>query len=399
MIINKLDISLNDKIKPRPFQHTALQKWHAANNKGVCELPTGSGKSILGCMVICSMGVSSLIIVPTIDLVQQWFNVITNSINLKTHSLTIWTANTKSLGEITITTYDSAYLICQEINNSFDLLIFDECHHLPAYSYSQIAVTMLSPYRLGLSATLKRSDGKEQILSKLIGKVVYTLAIDQLPKNTVSNYQIIKKAIKLSNQEQELHSFHRNRYLNYLKNQNKSFRNWSEFYATASKTSYGRKALMSFRIQKKIAKCSENKIIALAKILLDHRNDKIIVFTEDNYLAYKIGMRFLLTVLTHHTKLSERRKILDDFSQSRITCLVTSKILNEGVDISDASVAVVASGSGSIREHVQRLGRILRFRDGKHAILYELVSQHTAEISTHHKRNQHVAFKKTVKNN
>ena len=54
--------------------------------------------------------------------------------------------------------------------------------------------------------------------------------------------------------------------------------------------------------------------------------------------------------------------------------MVTSKVLNEGVDVPDANVAIVMSGSGSVREHVQRLGRILRKREGKRAMLYELVT-------------------------
>ncbi len=62
--------------------------------------------------------------------------------------------------------------------------------------------------------------------------------------------------------------------------------------------------------------------------------------------------------------------------------VVTSKVLNEGVDIPTANVAVVVSGSASVREHVQRLGRILRAQAGKHALLYELVT-------ARHDRNLH----------
>jgi superfamily II DNA or RNA helicase len=66
--------------------------------------------------------------------------------------------------------------------------------------------------------------------------------------------------------------------------------------------------------------------------------------------------------------------------------------LNEGVDVPEANVAVVLSGSGSVREHVQRLGRILRKRAGKRAVLYELVSQDTSEERTSQKRRDHSAY-------
>jgi superfamily II DNA or RNA helicase len=73
--------------------------------------------------------------------------------------------------------------------------------------------------------------------------------------------------------------------------------------------------------------------------------------------------------------------------------LVTSKVLNEGVDVPDANVAVIISGSGSVQEHVQRLGRILRPKEGKLARLYEVVSEGTAETSTNERRREHDAYR------
>ena len=73
--------------------------------------------------------------------------------------------------------------------------------------------------------------------------------------------------------------------------------------------------------------------------------------------------------------------------------LATSKVLNEGVDIPAASVAIVISGSGAVREHVQRLGRILRPQAGKRAVLYELVTADTAEQYTSDRRREHVAYR------
>ena len=72
--------------------------------------------------------------------------------------------------------------------------------------------------------------------------------------------------------------------------------------------------------------------------------------------------------------------------------MATSKVLNEGVDIPDANVGVILSGSGSVREHVQRLGRILRKQGDKRATLYELVANDTTEQSTSTRRRDHVAY-------
>ena len=97
-------------------------------------------------------------------------------------------------------------------------------------------------------------------------------------------------------------------------------------------------------------------------------------------------------MLTHQTKLKERNAFLNGFRDGTYSILVTSKVLNEGVDVPEANVAIIVSGSGSVREHVQRLGRILRKREGKQAVLYELISKQTSEQYVNKRRRQHHAY-------
>ncbi|MDT7603709.1 MAG: hypothetical protein QOF61_1706, partial [Acidobacteriota bacterium] len=75
-----------------------------------------------------------------------------------------------------------------------------------------------------------------------------------------------------------------------------------------------------------------------------------------------------------------------------VLALATSKVLNEGVNIPEASVAVVLSGSGSTREHVQRLGRILRKVEGKEAVLYEVITAGTTEEQISRRRGESAPF-------
>src|SRR5262249_48118361 len=123
------------------------------------------------------------------------------------------------------------------------------------------------------------------------------------------------------------------------------------------------------------------------------RHDRTIVFTEDNATVYAISRRFLVHAITHQTKVKERSFVLEAFNRGDLGAVVTSKVLNEGVNVPEANVAVVLSGSGSVREHVQRLGRILRKRENKRAILYELVAAGTSEERVSEKRRDHVAYK------
>ena len=96
-------------------------------------------------------------------------------------------------------------------------------------------------------------------------------------------------------------------------------------------------------------------------------------------MVYRISRRFLVPAITHETGVKERRRWLEAFNKGEVLALATSKVLNEGVNIPEAAVAVVLSGSGSTREHIQRLGRILRKQPGKEATLYEVIASDTTE--------------------
>jgi superfamily II DNA or RNA helicase len=106
-----------------------------------------------------------------------------------------------------------------------------------------------------------------------------------------------------------------------------------------------------------------------------------------------LSRRFLIPIITHETRVRERSEILAGLADGGYGAIVTSKVLNEGVDIPAANVAVVVSGSASVREHVQRLGRILRAQAGKHALLYELVTAQTTETFTSARRRDHSAYR------
>ena len=87
-----------------------------------------------------------------------------------------------------------------------------------------------------------------------------------------------------------------------------------------------------------------------------------------------MSRRFLVPIITHETKVRERSEILPAWPTAATARSSPRRCSTKGVDIPDANVAIVVSGSASVREHVQRLGRILRARDGKRALLYELVT-------------------------
>jgi len=161
----------------------------------------------------------------------------------------------------------------------------------------------------------------------------------------------------------------------------------------SARSAEGRRAMAAYRKQRAIAFAPKAKLDYLEHLLQLHRRDRAILFTQDNATAYAISARFLVPVLTHQTKVRERSAILAGLGAGTFHAVATSRVLNEGVDVPDANVAVILSGSGTVREHVQRLGRILRKRGDKRAVLYELVTEATTETYTSDRRREHSAYR------
>lgn len=379
---------------PRPHQKDALKAWVQAGQRGVISLPTGAGKTILAVFAIEQISRSTMIVVPTIDLMHQWAAVISTHLGMTPGLLG---GGSRDVQEITIATYDSARILSESLGNRFGFIIFDECHHLPAVGYRQIAFQSMAPFRMGLSATVERSDGGEEVLYDLVGPLCYEGAINDMVENVLSPYDVAHISVELTEQERERYDAARKLYTDFVRRQGIDFRRpdgWAQFIMRAARTQEGRLAFRGYREQKKLAQAAQGKLDEIWKILNLHSGEPAIIFTEDNHMAYKIGRNFLLAVLTHKTKAKERKILLDHFRSGKLKVLVTSKVLNEGVDVPEARVGIVVSGSGTVREHVQRLGRILRHQPGKRAVLYEIVSKNTSEQYVNKRRRQHDAYQR-----
>ncbi len=379
--------------QPRPFQSEALGAWRNAKRRGVVVLPTGAGKSYVAQMAIDDARRSTLIVVPTLDLVRQWAGQLKNAFP---YNVGIIGGGEHQVEQLTVTTYDSAYIHMEHIGNRFGLVVFDECHHLPGEAYAQAARSCLAPFRLGLTATPERADGKHSDLEALIGPIVYRNDVADLAGDYLAEYTTERIYIDLSPDEWAAYEEARSTYRNFVLSQGiriGSPQGWQEFIKRSARTEQGRNAMKAYRRQRQLAFAAPSKLDYVQYLLDLHYKDRVLIFTDMNDTAYEVSRRFLVPVITHQTKLSERTDILEGFSEGRYTVLSTSKVLNEGVDVPDANVAIVISGSGSVREHVQRLGRILRKRGDKRAVLYELIAADTAEAYTSERRRDHNAYR------
>ncbi len=389
-----LSLELKETIVPREHQEKALHAWTQQSARGVVCLPTGAGKTILAVMAIAQTKRPTLVVVPTIDLLLQWQKVLERFFP---GPIGLLGGGYRTPEPITVATYDSASLMIETLGNRFGLLVFDECHHLPASQYQMIARAAIAPFRLGLSATVERADGREELLYHLVGDLCYEGKIREMVSDVLAPYDVVNIEVPLTDIERERYQAARSIYTKFVRSSGVDFSapdGWRNFLRRAAVLPGGKAALEAYREQKALAQSSEGKIRELWKIMQDHPGERIIVFTNDNATAYSIGKRYVLPVLTHLTKPKERKRMLEAFRSGELDVLVTSKVLNEGVDVPEASVGIVISGSGAVREHVQRLGRILRHQEGKRAVLYEVVSKDTSEVSINKRRRQHHAYQR-----
>jgi superfamily II DNA or RNA helicase len=381
------------KRAPRPYQAEALSAWQAQQHRGVVVLPTGAGKTWVACLAIDDRRRSTLVIAPTLDLVRQWYDVLRTTFGV---AVGVIGGGDYDVQPLTVSTYDSAHLHMHHLGDKFGMVVFDECHHLPGPAYALAARAALAPFRLGLTATPERADGRHAELDELVGPIVYRKDIVDLSGGYLAPYETVRLTVELGAADRKAHDEARGIYRNFLATAGirmSSPSGWSDFIIRASRSDEGRRAMAAYRRQREIAFAAPAKLDYVGLLLDRHRDDRVLLFTQDNATAFALSRRFLIPIITHETKVKERSEILAGLAEGSYGAIVTSKVLNEGVDIPDANVAVVVSGSASVREHVQRLGRILRARDGKRALLYELVTAGTTETFTSARRRDHSAYR------
>ena len=379
---------------PRDYQRQAIDAWNKARRRGVIVPPTGTGKSFVAQMAMELSNRSTLVVVPTIDLMEQWASQLKKAFGLPVGLLG---GGSKDVQDLTVSTYDSAVLMMESIGDRFGLLVVDECHHLPGPTYQTLAKFSIAPFRLGLTATPERDDGMDDALDRLLGPICFRKDIDEMEGNALSAYRTETIPVALDDDELDEYLRQRQIYTDFVRANRINFSardGWNMFLRACVRQRNGREALKAYMKQREIARAGKGKLDLLWQLINEHSQERILIFTADNQTAYQIGQRFRLPVLTHHTKIAERRSLLDAFRKGDLPVLVTSKILNEGVDVPEASVGIVVSGSGSIREHVQRLGRILRPAAGKQAVLYELISAGTSESYVSERRRHHRAYER-----
>lgn len=374
------------EIPLRPYQKAALDAWELAQNRGIIVLPTGSGKTWLALAAMAKMRVNTLCLVPTRVLLEQWQNVISQHY---TGEIGIYGDGSREVASLTIATFESAYRYMPQFGNRFNLLIIDEVHHFGSGFRDEALEMSMARARLGLTATPVPPGPARIKMRELVGPIAYELHIDDLRGRFLADFDLIPIQVELYPMERKAYELEMNLFREVHQHFRKSYpeASWRDFARIVSRTEDGRRALTALQNARRQIGFTSEKARVLESILARHSLNRVLVFTSDVETAYKISRKHLVMPLTADISRTEREEALQAFREGRLRTLVSCRVLNEGLDVPDADVAIIVGGALGEREQVQRVGRLLRPKEGKRAIVYELVCRNTIEVRQSKRRN------------
>jgi superfamily II DNA or RNA helicase len=376
----------------RAEQQDAVAAWRK-RRRGCVVMPTGTGKTEVALAVMAETALSTLVVAPVRDLMYQWHRRILDRLG---YDAGVIGDSVFRVRPVSVTTYDSACIHMEKLGNRFGMIVFDECHHLPGPVRRDAALMSAASHRLGLTATLERSDGRHADLERLIGPTVYEMPISAAKGRALADYEVVRIPVHLSPDEQRRYDDLARTVRRYVADRRKTDPDygWEDLCADTAKTPEARRALKAYQAKKSIEERAEEKLRVLEDLFRLHAGEPCLVFVGSNAMARDISRRFLIPCLLSHCGKKERLDVLQGLEEGTYPALVANRVLDEGVDLPDVKVAIVLGGTGSRRQAKQRLGRVLRKSGNCRAVLYEVLSGGTKEEQRSRRRRASDAFKR-----
>ena len=354
-------------------QILGLKKWRENNFCGIAEYPTGFGKTYTAIMAIKGMvpraGITScLVVVPTVELKSQW------EVELKKNKFTI--------AEVMVINTAIKHM------HKVDMLVLDEVHRYAAESFRKIFQTVSCDYVMGLTATLEREDGFHEVILEHL-TVFDQITVDEALENEwIAPYVIYNIPVSLDPAEQVEYNKANNAFRHFaaqLGHGGQAFRNANAFLKSSDKALAGQAGAYynSMRKRKNICQNNSNKILATKQIIdaLPGRNG--LIFSATTEFAESLQDCLGDICMTFHSKIKRKDQelIVKRFKDKRtkVRFLSSVQALNEGFNVPDCSLAIIAGSTSTKRTFIQQLGRVVRKTPDKEAIIINLYTPGSQE--------------------
>lgn len=356
------------KLAPRGWQIDAMQAWESSGHRGIISVVTGGGKTVFALSCVDRIKpVATLIIVPTAALLDQWWVEAASYFDLELDEINIISGNRQfQAGTINIAVLNTAAKLPQRLGAQDCFLIVDECHKAASEQF-RTALEVQSFASLGLSATPERpyDEGLTDVLVPALGRVIFSYDYaDALRDQVIVPFALNNIVFELEDDRQT----------EYDKLSKAIARSIQRFGPEAEET------IALFLKRARVLNLSLNRVKLTIRLIAKNRGKKTLVFHEDieacNVIQAVLAENGVHSGI-YHSKMTLRARahMLSEYRKGRVDVLVTCRALDEGFNVPETEVGIIAASTATRRQRIQRLGRIVRPAEGKQsATIYTLVA-------------------------
>lgn len=421
--------NLTERVKPHPWQEECILKWRK-RGRGTVKVVTGGGKTLLALFIAQLLQNTEdkelrvVVVVPTIVLMFQWVQTLLQHSNLPAQAI-------GRLGggynddfqsrRILITVLASATQrlpkLVREANIQDHLLfVADECHHAGADEMSKVLKTKCR-WSLGLSATPERDDidvgYNKSLLGRRLGRIIYEFNLaDALQHELVPKFTINHFGLSMTPGERQRYEA-LSRSITDAMSQLKALRDpgadgdffsWARGVALRNQGEMGAIALRfvsDTSKRRELLNHMDARYDAVIRLIRQefavNPDARVILFHEsisDVMDLFGALWQSGFKVIAEHSELpsSVREKGLERFRQGHAKIIVSARSLIEGFNVPEVDVGIIVASSGSVRQRIQSLGRVLRRHRGpggeeKTSCIHVLYAADSSEESIYGKVN------------
>ena len=356
------------KLTPRGWQIEAFRKWEEAGHRGIVSVVTGGGKTIFALSCIDRISPrATLIVVPTAALLDQWWEETASYFDLKLDEVNVLTGSKKlRLGAINIAVLNTASKMPLRGTDPGCFLIVDECHKAASPQFRAV-LTLRTYASLGLSATPERpyDEGLAEVLIPALGDVIFKYDYaDALRDKVIVPFSLHNVVFSLEEDRQA----------EYDKLTRSIARSIDRLGVESEET------VALFLRRSRVLNLSLNRVRLALTLVAANKGRRILVFHEDieacNVIHDVLGQNGVSSGV-YHSKLSLRQRVevLAHYRRGEVQVLVTCRALDEGFNVPETEIGIIAASTATRRQRIQRLGRVVRPAKGKHrATIYTLVA-------------------------